>query len=126
DREAWHEIPELDGICGVRARDAYYHARSRAWRSPKTWLALGMLVAGYVGLIFLAPHSLGALGPGPAYQCVRVALISALGGLAIGRFFAYRRALLRRYVRGALGTHCARCDYDLMGTPDPPRPTIAR
>jgi hypothetical protein len=60
------------------------------------------------------------------YQYVRVALISGLGGIGIGQFFACRRAILRRYVRAELGTHCSRCDYDLRGTPDPPAPMVGR
>src|SRR5260221_5295728 len=53
DRNAWRDLPELEGVPRTRALDVYLRARARARRRPATWALLAMLLSGYVALFTL-------------------------------------------------------------------------
>ena len=117
NRKVWREIPELKGVPRGRALDVFERAVERSWGMVWTWVALGALGVGIVGVFVLSIYLRQWWGT--------AFILLGLGGV-MWLYSWMRRASLRRCVRAELGTHCGACDYDLRGTPDLPRPAVAR
>jgi len=125
NREVWREIPELKDVPRVRALDVFERAVERSWGMVWTWVALGALGVGIVGggyvLIVFVRFPMGG-----GWAILRGVMFGVLPAIVMSAYFRLRRMSLRRCVRAELGTHCGGCDYDLRGTPDLPRPGVAR
>jgi hypothetical protein len=126
-REAWHEIPELNGVDERRAQICYARARARLWRDWRTWALAGAVVVLVAAYIVFVPSARAVLGVHWAWASLANGLLGGLiGGGVVRLFSTVTRPTLRRFVRGELGTHCAGCDYDLRATPDLPPPAVTR